>query len=213
MRLPDERVDAVVRDLGVLLSLFPEPPRQFGSTYRAKCPIHGGERLSVGIRQGNDGWVFHCFACGVKGDAINLVRELDGVGFREALDRLSSGDRRPSVALWSAPKPKAYVLPCEGKGCGERLELDAIDLVLVDVAYPSWFFKRGTSARWTRGWCPKCLRKERSGHGSRVPSVVAGAPSDTQTGRSRGSPAPQAEPTEFGSLTTASGAGSSGRAA
>lgn len=146
----DPRVEEVTQNLGLLLSLFPEEPRQFGATFRAKCPIHGGERLSVGIRQGNDGWVFRCFACDAHGDAIHLVRLLDGVGFKQALEVLAAG--RPSIAMWSAPKPKAFVLACDGRGCGARLELEAIDLVLVDIAHPSW------TVDGDQAWCPRCSR-------------------------------------------------------
>lgn len=158
--LPNDQVDAIVRDLGLLLSLFPEPPRQFGSTYRAKCPIHGGAHLSLGIKSNYKGWGFTCFACGAHGSAIDLCRAIEGCGFKEALAKLGAPDRRSIVALWTPPKPKDFVMPCEGKGCGARLELDRNELAVVDVAYPSWRFdKLSWRHREWRGLCPRCALK------------------------------------------------------
>src|SRR5690606_4704053 len=44
---------------------------------------------------------FHCFGCGASGDVIDFVRRSEGIGFREALDRLGNGsteDRMPARA-------------------------------------------------------------------------------------------------------------------
>lgn len=144
-------VDAIKRDPGLLLARF-EKPRQFGRQWRARCPLHGGERLSVTIRSGHDGWVFHCHACGEHGDVINFVQAADKVSFREACARLSNAEK-PLVPLWTPPPPKKWVVPCEAKGCGERLELDDADLAVVDVGYPSWRFDR---SKGIRALCPRC---------------------------------------------------------
>jgi DNA primase len=53
------------------------------------CPLH--EEVHPSFTLYPDAGRFYCFGCRQSGDVIDLVRLLDGVGFREALDRLQGG--------------------------------------------------------------------------------------------------------------------------
>ncbi len=70
--------------LDAVLSLLPSPHRE-DSVYRAGCPFCGGghRRLEVSTKLMPAGR-FHCFGCRRSGDLVTLVRELKGLGFREA---------------------------------------------------------------------------------------------------------------------------------
>lgn len=50
---------------------------------RCKCPIHGGQDYNCRLYPGDRGYV--CWVCKSGGDVIRLVRESQGVGFRDAV--------------------------------------------------------------------------------------------------------------------------------
>jgi DNA primase len=61
-----------------------------GRAFMARCPFHVDDRnpsLSVGGVPGR----YHCFACGARGDVIDYVARFNGIDFRTAADRLTTG--------------------------------------------------------------------------------------------------------------------------
>lgn len=120
---------------------------------RAQCPIHGGEHLSLGMKDDGRGWWFNCWACGESGDVFRFVMLLDRCSFVEALRKLGA-DVAP---LLSGPAPKrkppALLLACDARGCGATLELEEADRVHIGRARASaWELRAG---RWL---CPACAR-------------------------------------------------------
>jgi DNA primase len=66
------------------------PLRSSGKAFMASCPFHVDDRkpsMSVGGVEGR----YHCFACGAGGDVIDYVARFNGIGFRDAAERLSAG--------------------------------------------------------------------------------------------------------------------------
>jgi DNA primase len=62
--------------------------RKAGSgRFKALCPFHQEKTPSFSIDAGKN--VAHCFGCGKGGDVIWLVRELEGLTFVEAVERLA----------------------------------------------------------------------------------------------------------------------------
>ena len=64
--------------------------RRSGAHFSGRCPFHpdgGRPNLVVFPRSGR--WV--CFRCDARGDAITFVQRIDGVSFREAVERLGGG--------------------------------------------------------------------------------------------------------------------------
>jgi|GEM_PF-2916500 len=63
------------------------PPIRQGPNYVAICPLHQERNPSFTIYPHTNS--FYCFGCGVGGDVIALVRELDGLTFVEAIEQLA----------------------------------------------------------------------------------------------------------------------------
>ena len=55
--------------------------------YKALCPFHDDKNPSLLVDE-RDGH-FHCFACKARGDVIDFVRRIDGLGFAETCERLA----------------------------------------------------------------------------------------------------------------------------
>ncbi|MDC0648923.1 DNA primase [Alphaproteobacteria bacterium] len=58
-----------------------------GRRYSGLCPFHAEKTPSFSVVD-DDGF-YHCFGCGVHGDAISFLREVDGLEFMEAVERLA----------------------------------------------------------------------------------------------------------------------------
>ena len=62
--------------------------KRVGRQWMARCPMHGERTpsLSVSPEKG----VYYCFGCRRSGDAITFVREMEGLGFVDAVERLAN---------------------------------------------------------------------------------------------------------------------------
>lgn len=62
--------------------------RPCGRTAVGRCPFHtDGGRPNLYVYPATDS--FFCFRCGVGGDAITFVERIEGIAFRDAVDRLA----------------------------------------------------------------------------------------------------------------------------
>ena len=56
-----------------------------GRNWKGCCPFHGEKSPSFYVYEDH----FHCFGCGVHGDAISFVMQSAGASFPEAVEQLA----------------------------------------------------------------------------------------------------------------------------
>lgn len=77
-----DRVD-IVDLIGSYIALKPAGPGSF----KGLCPFHGEKSPSFHVR--SNPAFYHCFGCGVGGDAFKFIQEMDKIGFSEAVEKLA----------------------------------------------------------------------------------------------------------------------------
>lgn len=90
------------RPIGEVVAGYGIDLRPRGRTLAGRCPFHSdGGRPNLYVYPATDS--FFCYRCGIGGDAITFVERLDGIGFRDAVARLTgaalsvSERQRPSL--------------------------------------------------------------------------------------------------------------------
>lgn len=58
-----------------------------GGARKGLCPFHDEKSPSFNVRPAQG--FYHCFGCGVGGDSIKFIMEIEGLGFAEAVERLA----------------------------------------------------------------------------------------------------------------------------
>ena len=62
--------------------------RKAGANYKANCPFHGEKTPSFVVSPSKQ--IYHCFGCGVGGDSIKFVMELEKLSYPESIEKLAS---------------------------------------------------------------------------------------------------------------------------
>ncbi len=62
--------------------------RKSGANYKANCPFHGEKTPSFVVSPSKQ--IYHCFGCGVGGDAIKFVMETEKINYPEAIEKVAS---------------------------------------------------------------------------------------------------------------------------
>ena len=65
-----------------------------GVNYKGLCPFHGEKTPSFMVHPGKG--IYHCFGCGVGGDAISFLKKIENLSYPETLERLA---RRAGIDL------------------------------------------------------------------------------------------------------------------
>ena len=67
--------------------------KKSGANYKANCPFHGEKTPSFVVSPQKQ--IFHCFGCGIGGDAIKFVMEFEKLSYPEAIEKLASNYNIP----------------------------------------------------------------------------------------------------------------------
>ena len=143
-----ERVDlaALIEcDLG-------QPARREGRWLKWTCPFHDdGKTPSLGVA-GNR---WKCFGCGRSGDAIDWLREREGLTFREACKRLGSMDLVLTSGKVAQPLPSVSSLPSSAWQEQAREVTSICQATLwsdVGARARAWLNQRGLARDTVRSW-------------------------------------------------------------
>jgi len=60
--------------------------KRSGANYQGLCPFHGEKTPSFNVNEPRQ--IFHCFGCGVGGNAFSFLMRMEGLAFPEAVKRL-----------------------------------------------------------------------------------------------------------------------------
>lgn len=61
--------------------------RRTGTSYKGLCPFHKEKTPSFSVS--SDKQIFHCFGCGIGGDVIRFVQQVENIDFTEAVEMLA----------------------------------------------------------------------------------------------------------------------------
>ncbi len=96
--IPEEVIQAALKayDIVELVGRTVHLTKQ-GKNYKGLCPFHSEKSPSFTVSP--DKQIFHCFGCGVGGNAIKFVMELDSLSFPEAVRQIAEEVQLPYT--WS----------------------------------------------------------------------------------------------------------------
>jgi DNA primase len=146
-----ERVKGAV-DIVEVISAHTDLRRQ-GSRWVGLCPFHEERTPSFSVDAQEK--LYHCFGCGVGGDAIKFVEEKEGLGFAEAVEVLA--DRYGVELVRDKEDPRAEARRQQRRRLG-----DLLDRVAAFYAAYLWDSEEAGKARdylGERGLGEEALRK------------------------------------------------------
>lgn len=104
--IPREFIDEVLNFTDIVELIDSRVPlKSSGNNHMACCPFHGEKTPSFSVSQTKQ--FYHCFGCGVSGNAINFLMDYEHQSFVEAIEELAqmAGLQVPKVA-YSGNQPK-----------------------------------------------------------------------------------------------------------
>jgi DNA primase len=148
VRVMLERVDLaalVEQDLG-------QPVRREGHWLKWTCPFHAdGKTPSLGVA-GNR---WKCFGCGRSGDAIDWLREREGLSFREACQQLGAMELAAASNPTTHAEPAASLMPSAAWQERAQKAVDTCRATLwsdVGAKARAWLNRRGLTDETMRAW-------------------------------------------------------------
>lgn len=88
MRIPEQIIDQILQDIDIIdvISEF-VPLTKTGANHKACCPFHQEKTPSFVVS--TDKQIFHCFGCGVGGNAISFIMQYEKLSYPEAIRKLA----------------------------------------------------------------------------------------------------------------------------
>jgi len=90
-----------LRPIAEAVESYGIPLRRMGRSLIGRCPFHNdGGRPNLNVYPATES--FYCFRCGMGGDVITFIRQMEGLSFPEAVARLEG---RPAILARRRPAP------------------------------------------------------------------------------------------------------------
>ena len=86
--IPDEKIREV-RERAPILQVVSDymSLKKSGANYQGVCPFHGEKTASFNVNPARG--IFHCFGCGVGGNAVDFIMRIEGLSFPQAVKFLA----------------------------------------------------------------------------------------------------------------------------
>ena len=128
-RIPREFIDELLVRVDIVDLIDSHVPlKKTGANYVARCPFHAEKTPSFSVSQTKQ--FFHCFGCGVSGNAISFLMNFSHLDFVEAVEDLAgfAGIEVPreSIEYQSEPKERRFKQPVCTDGAGGCLLCQAV---------------------------------------------------------------------------------------
>ncbi|MDE0170144.1 MAG: CHC2 zinc finger domain-containing protein [bacterium] len=127
-----------------------------GAAAKALCPFHTEKTPSLSVSA--DKGVWHCFGCGLGGDALDFVQQSQGVGFRESVDilaRRAGIDLGPSSVRRTRPQQLDRIRWQTSEFCHELLRSDPSAARARAYLRRAHGYQSGDVTGFRIGWAPK----------------------------------------------------------
>ncbi len=88
VKIPEEKINELRQavDIVDVVSDYVQIKKQ-GRNYIGLCPFHGENTPSFSVSPEKQ--IFHCFGCGVGGNVFTFLMDIDGITFRESVERIA----------------------------------------------------------------------------------------------------------------------------
>lgn len=88
-RIPKQFIDDLLVRVDIVDLIDTHLPlKKTGSNYMARCPFHTEKTASFSVSRNKQ--MYHCFGCGVSGNAISFLMDYSHLGFVEAVEDLAA---------------------------------------------------------------------------------------------------------------------------
>jgi len=87
-RIPQAFIDDLLARVDIIEVIGQYVPlKKAGANHKACCPFHGEKTPSFSVNQQKQ--FYHCFGCGVSGNALSFLIEFDSMHFVDAVEYLA----------------------------------------------------------------------------------------------------------------------------
>ena len=188
-RIKDTSVDAVKAAANIVdLVEARTRLRKVGGRYTGLCPFHQEKTPSFSVSP--DRGTYHCFGCGVGGDSISFVREIEGLDFVGAIEWLADRfnveleyeESSPEADAQRRRKERLYALLDQAATFYERVALGRVRQGGAGVPGLARSGRRGVQGVPARPLSGRCDLVEEGAREGLHPEELAGAGLVTKRG-------------------------------
>jgi len=121
--IPDDKVREVAERLSIVEVVSEYVPlKRAGANYTGLCPFHAEKTPSFNVNPARE--IFHCFGCGVGGNAFSFIMKIEGLSFPEAVKLMA---RKNGIEI-----EERQLTPAEKHAQDERQEFQRINELTAD---------------------------------------------------------------------------------
>src|SRR5579883_2029931 len=105
-----------LRPIAEAVESYGIPLRRIGRSLIGRCPFHNdGGRPNLNVYPSTES--FYCFRCGMGGDVITFIRQIEGLSFPEAVARLEGRLAILARRRATPPRPRRHRIGTDERAC------------------------------------------------------------------------------------------------